>query len=108
MRSDGHDLTGESGVDKKDVAISFININEAHSANVAPFFTNTTEHELMHQFVGDVYKERNGVSYYPNEFVIDGRVAGQAAGISQQSAREGLEPRRYAAPINPEANKPQK
>lgn len=101
--------TGDSGVSKtNDVAITFINVNEAHSTNAFPFFTNTTEHELMHQFVGDVYNNSsNPAAYEANEFVIDGRVAAQAAGVSQSAAREGLEPRRYAAPLNPEANKPQ-
>jgi hypothetical protein len=64
-------------------------------------------HLTLHQFVGDVYKEWNPASYEANEFVIDGRVAGQAAGVNQQGVREGLEPSRYAAPLNPEANKPQ-
>jgi len=100
---------GDSGVDKKtDVAISSININEAHNANVFPFFTNTTEHELMHQFVGDVYKDWGPVSYEANEFRTDSRVMDQEAmGMNQQAVREGLGQRRYAAPLNPEANKPQ-
>jgi hypothetical protein len=34
-------------------------------------------HLTLHQFVGDVYKEWNPASYEANEFVIDGRVAGQ-------------------------------
>lgn len=99
---------GESGVDKKSgVAISFINVNEAHSWNMWPLWTNSTEHELMHQFTGDVYKQWGAFSYSANEYVLDGRVEGQAAGVNQQGVREGLEPRRYAAPGNAEANKPQ-
>jgi len=90
-----------------DVAVSYVNINDMHRANVFPIFTNSTEHELMHQFLGDPYKPWDPISYTANEFAIDARVASQAAGANQQAAREGLEPRRYAAPLNPEANKPQ-
>jgi hypothetical protein len=61
----------------------------------------------MHQFTGDVYKQWGAFSYSANEYVLDGRVEGQAAGVNQQGVREGLEPRRYAAPGNAEANKPQ-
>lgn len=99
---------GDSGVSRStDTAITFINVNDAHSNNAYSFFTNTTEHELAHQFLGDVYKQANPFSYEANEFVVDARVAAQAAGASQQSFRVGPEPRRYAAPLNPEANKPQ-
>lgn len=72
-----------------------------------PLWTNTTEHELAHQFLGDVYQQPNPFSYEANEFVVDAKVAAQAAGVSQQSFRTGLEPRSYAAPQNPEAIKPQ-
>ena len=60
---------GDSGVSRNsDIPITFININDAHSTNAFPFFTNTTDHELMHQFVGDVYKSWNPLSYIGNEF----------------------------------------
>ena len=39
---------------------------------------------------------------------IDARNTFQSMGVSQTGYREGLEPRRYAVPANPEANKPQK
>jgi RHS repeat-associated protein len=103
---------GTSGVDKNtDTAVTFLNFNEAHDRNVYPFFTNTTEHELGHQFLGDSYLPKSGgiggaLQYLGREGVVDTRVAGQAAGISQQGFRVGLEPRRYAVPANPEANKP--
>ena len=99
--------TGDSQViTKTDTAITFINFKDAHSVNFYPFFTNTTEHVFAHQFLGDVYKQLNPFSYEANEFVVDAKVAVQAVGASQQSFRVGLEPRRYAVPINPEANKP--
>jgi RHS repeat-associated protein len=99
---------GDSGVDRKtDTAVTFIIVNTAPSRNIWPLFTNTTEHELAHQFLGDVYRQWNPFAYVANEFVVDAKVAAQAAGDSQQSFRVGLEPRRYAAPLNPELNKPQ-
>jgi hypothetical protein len=50
---------------------------------------------------------RGLAGYIANEFNVDGRVQGQHMGISQQGFREGLEPRQYATPTNPEAVKPQ-
>jgi RHS repeat-associated protein len=103
---------GVSGVDPRtDVAVTFINVNEAHDRNAYPLFTNTTEHEFGHQFLGDVYQSLSGgiggfFQYLGREAAVDTRVAGQAAGVSQQGFREGLMPRRYAVPLNPEANKP--
>ncbi len=103
---------GVSGVDRNtDTAVTFLNFREVHDINGYPLFTNTTEHELGHQFLGDVYKTLPGgisgfLQYYGRESVVDSRVVGQAVGISQQGFRVGLEPRRYAVPLNPEANKP--
>jgi hypothetical protein len=98
----------ESGVDKNTGnALTFININDVHNVNLWPLFTNTTDHEMAHQFSGDVYRKWDAFGYFLNEFVLDAHVAAQAAGMSQQTFRTGLESRRYAAPLNPEANKPQ-
>jgi len=103
---------GVSGVDRNtDVAVTFVNFNEVHDRNAYPLFTNTTEHEFGHQFLGDVYRPLPGgiagfFEYLGREAVVDSRVAAQAAGVSQQGFREGLIPRRYAVPLNPEANRP--
>jgi RHS repeat-associated protein len=103
---------GVSGVDRNtDVAVTFVNFNEVHDRNAYPLFTNTTEHEFGHQFLGDVYRPLPGgiagfLQYLGREAVVDSRVAAQAAGVSQQGFREGLIPRRYAVPLDPEANKP--
>lgn len=94
-------------IPRTNTAVTFINVGDAHSSNAYPLWTNTTEHELAHQFLGDVYQQPNPFSYEANEFVVDAKVAAQAAGVSQQSFRTGLEPRSYAAPQNPEAIKPQ-
>ncbi|OYV98879.1 MAG: hypothetical protein B7X11_05765 [Acidobacteria bacterium 37-65-4] len=92
--------------------VSIVNINDAVSTNLFyPLVTNTTEHELVHQFLGDPYSQRveglwGNVQAFIREGVIDTVVKGQSLGISQGSLRQGLEPRRYAVPLNPEANKP--
>ena len=85
-----------------------MNVNHVHDNNAFPLFTNTTEHELAHQFLGDTAKPNSSLGrYILNEFNVDGRVQGQHMGISQTGFREGLEPRSYANPTNPEAIKPQ-
>ena len=103
---------GVSGVDKNtDTAITFLNVNDVTDRNLYPIVTNTLSHELGHQFLGDVYQPLSNdiggfFKYLGREGAVDSRVAGQAAGISQQGFRDGVAPRRYAAPLNPEANKP--
>jgi hypothetical protein len=45
-----------SDVDHKaDVALTFININDARDSSLWPIWTNTTSHEFVHQFLGDPY-----------------------------------------------------
>ena len=104
---------GTSGVDRTtDTAATFLNVHEVHDTNKGyPFFTNTTEHELGHQFLGDPYLPVSGglagsFQYWGRETVVDTRIKGQANGVSQESFRVGLEPRRYAVPASPEANRP--
>jgi RHS repeat-associated protein len=89
-------------------ALTFINVNDAIDTNkLYPLATNTTEHELGHQFLGHPFlPDPNSLQYLGREAEVDARVKGQANGISQTGFREGLEPRRYAVPANPEANKP--
>ena len=91
--------------------MTFVNFNDVHDRNAYPLFTNTTEHEFGHQFLGDVYQPVSGgilgfFQYLGREAAVDTRIAEQAAGVSQRGFRIGLEPRRYAVPLNPEANKP--
>ena len=80
----------------------------AHEKNAWPLFTNTTEHEFGHQFLGDVYTQRTMLMNFLRDYVIDARVFAQSFGDSQQDFRTGVGPRRYAVPLNPEANKPRK
>ena len=73
-----------------------------------PCSQTRTEHELAHQFLGDTLKANTSLTgYIANEFKVDAQVQGQHMGISQTGFREGLEPRSYANPTNPEAIKPQ-
>jgi RHS repeat-associated protein len=100
---------GVSGADRNNgTAVTFLNANDVVDTNKAyPFVTNTTEHELGHQFLGHSFlPDPNFLQYFGREMEVDARVKGQANGISQTGFREGLEPRRYAVPANPEANKP--
>jgi RHS repeat-associated protein len=104
---------GDSQVTPGGYAVTTINVNEAVDTNKAyPFVVNTLEHELVHQFSGDVYRTQSNNffvafgQYLSREFPADARVKTRANGVSQTGLREGLEPRRYAVPANPEANKP--
>ena len=92
---------------------SFVNFNEVTNGNYALFGSNSTEHELGHQFLGDPFGGRSS----PNEFLqylqntgrdyqIDTRNTLQQAGQIQSGYRIGLEPRRYAVPADPNAAKP--
>ena len=89
-------------------ALTFLRINDLSSTN---WFVGsaTTEHELGHQFLGDPFNtNRNFFTNITRDTNIDSRNTFQSMGVSQSGYREGLEPRRYAVPANPEANKPQR
>jgi len=104
--------TGESGVSglAGGIPVSFINFSDVNNSNVGPLWSNTTEHELGHQFLGDPFKgyTPGGLEHWWRDVQIDSLNTTQGLGSSEGAYREGLEPRRYAAPVNPEANKPQK
>jgi RHS repeat-associated protein len=88
--------------------VSIVNVNDVHDDNAFPLFTNSTEHELAHQFLGDPTTQNSSfIKYFLNENNVDARVEGQHMGVSQTGFREGLEPRSCANPTNPEAIKPQ-
>ena len=100
---------GDSSVTSSDVAVTNINIDAAHNNTAWPLWTNTTSHELAHQFLGDPYRTFDPWVYtFYREPLVDAKVAEQAGPLhtSQPAFRTGLEPRRYAVPLNPEANKP--
>jgi len=89
-------------------ATSFINFNDVINGNYGPVNSNSTEHEMGHQFLGDPYRTGGFFQNLGRDAEIDTRNTLQQSGVSQGAYRTGLEPRRYAAPANPEANKPQK
>jgi RHS repeat-associated protein len=89
------------------VAAIFLNINDAHNGSLWPIWTSTLSHELGHQFLGDPFKDFDPWVYMLyREPLVDAKVAEQQLGTSQPRFRDGLEPRRYAVPANPEAVKP--
>jgi RHS repeat-associated protein len=88
-----------------DVAIVDPTHFEALSTNLFfPLGTNTFEHELAHHFLGHTSSEKD---YASGEAEADWRVYKQGVwGRPVQEFRQGLEPKTYAAPANPEAIKP--
>ena len=99
---------GASSVDSTGTAYSFVNVNRTDDSNAPPLWSVTTEHEFGHQFLGDPFRTRGVAPNLSQDYKIDASNFLQGMGKSISSYREGLEPRRYAAPANPEAIKPQK
>jgi hypothetical protein len=64
---------------------------------------------MGHQFLGDPQNNPNPgfVQNVGRDVQIDTMNTAQGLGASQSAYRQGLEPRRYAVPANPAANKPQ-
>ena len=70
---------------------------------------NTTAHEFGHQFLGHVGTRAAGrLDVLGKEYDVDNRLLMQSLGSSQQDFREGVKQKRYAVPLNPEANKPKR
>ena len=101
---------GVSGLAGNGTAVSFLNFNDVNNSNLGPFLSNTTEHEMGHQFLGDPQTGRTPgfFEHMGRDMQIDSMNTAQGRGASQSGYRQGLEPRVYAVPANPEANKPQK
>jgi len=95
-------LAGLSGrIKDSDIAIVQLSANKSSN--------NTPGHELGHQFLGHVGKDR--IMAPLDNLFYDGsinlRLFFQSNfGFSQKAMREGLAPRIYAVPLNPESNKP--
>jgi RHS repeat-associated protein len=87
--------------------VSIVNINDAISGNWYPFAMNTTAHEFGHHFLGHVGTRPAGrLDVLGKEYDVDNRLLMQSMGAAQQDFREGVKQKRYAVPLNPEANKP--
>jgi len=99
---------GVAGLEKgTKIPYIIVNVDEANVRDT--FFTaNTTKHEMAHHFLGHVY-DPGELKNYLYDTSVNSRLHFQSVwGISQQALREGLAPRKYAVPANPEANKPRK
>ena len=89
--------------------VSIININDAVDGNWWPFAMNTTAHDLGHHFLGHTGTRPTGpLDVTGKEYEVDNRLLMQSLGRSQQDFREGVKQKRYAVPLNPEANKPRR
>jgi RHS repeat-associated protein len=87
--------------------VSIVNINDAISGNWYPFSMNTTAHEFGHHFLGHVgTRPVDRLDVLGKEYEVDNRLLMQSIGVAQQGFREGVKQKRYAVPLNPEANKP--
>jgi RHS repeat-associated protein len=87
--------------------VTIINIDDAVAGNWWPFAMNTTTHELGHHFLGHTGTRPKGVvDVTSKEYDVDNRLLMQSLGRSQPDFREGVKQKRYAVPLNPEANKP--
>lgn len=99
--------SGDSGT-MGGYAVTFLNFNTIQGSN---FFlgSNTVEHEMGHQFLGDPYSGVRPSTWdqLTRDYQIDSRNTLQGLGVSQGAYRQGLEPRKFAVDANPEANKPQ-
>lgn len=104
--------TGDAGVSYTsrtgDVAFSYVSVNDAETTNRWPLWMNTTEHEIGHNFLGHTYLPEPGLfeHFWRDVFEVEPALLKQSAGRPAQEFRTGLEKRRYAVPLNPEANKP--
>jgi len=107
--------TGDPGVSHlTNLGDPFSIVNFQAVDNTNDYFGSvTTEHEFGHQFLGHPFEQpRDPFSHVIlntlRDINIDYRNTRQERGINQPAYREGLAPRRYAVPANPELNKPQK
>ena len=101
---------GAAAINRDDVSLVAVNFDEVYNLNLF-IVNNTTSHEFAHHFLGHVYRPSSGsfgalIRYSAREIAADWRVFWQGLGFRQQGFREGLAPRRYAAPLNPQAIKP--
>jgi hypothetical protein len=92
---------------KSGVYMSMIGVNDAHNANVFPFFANTVEHEFTHQLKGDTQRANVGpFSYVFNEFDVNFRDQMMGWGIEQSALVSGARKKPFTVPQNQQNIKP--
>lgn len=97
---------GESSLNN-DVYMSMVGTDDAHNANVFPFFTNTVEHEFTHQLKGDTQNPNiDPFTYYLNEFNVDFRVQMMGWGVRQDALVSGARNRPFTVQPKQENIKP--
>jgi len=83
---------GESAPANNGLYLSMVGVGDAHNANAFPLFTNTVEHEMMHQLKGDTeHPNTNPAAYIANEFNVDFRDQMMGLGVRQDSAASGAQ-----------------
>jgi len=103
------DYIGASGLEKgTKIPYIMVNVDNANVMNTL-FTANTIEHEMSHHFRGDVDQHRTFFNNLLYDSIINiGFYYQSHHDIPMPYVREGLAPRRYAVPANPEVNKPRK
>ncbi|MGC2657448.1 MAG: hypothetical protein WA324_05695 [Bryobacteraceae bacterium] len=86
--------TGESGVSglaDNGTAVSFLNFSDVNNSNLGPFWSNTTEHEMGHQFLGDPQTGQSPgfFEHMGRDMQIDTMNTAQGLGVSQSGYRQG-------------------
>jgi RHS repeat-associated protein len=95
--------TGNSGESsfKGGFYLSMVGVDDAHSHNAFPLFTNDVEHEFTHQLKGDTQNPNtNPFSYEANEFNVDFRVTMMGWGVQQSSLVAGAKDKPFT--VQPE------
>jgi RHS repeat-associated protein len=91
----GH--SGDSPPVQRGLYMTFIGVDDAHSATFFPFFANTVEHEFTHHLKGDTQNPNtNPFSYEANEFNVDFRVLMMGWGVRQNSLVSGAENKSFS------------
>ena len=87
--------------------VSAIGLNDAHSGNYFPAFTNTVEHEFTHQLKGDTQNPNsNPAAYMLNEFNVDFRVQMMGWGVQQNALVNGAQDKPFTVQPKQESIQP--
>jgi hypothetical protein len=77
-----------SGLAGNGTAVSFLKFNDVTNSNVGPLWSNTTEHEMGHQFLGDRQTGRTPgfFEHMGRDMQIDTMNTAQSLGVSQSGS----------------------